>query len=558
MKTKISLALILLVFQLPFQLLSQENSKKTESDATTLHMVCTPELSELTQKWVDEYQLSHSGIRIELSEVEQFTSGLQENTLGFTSKKEIAIEKAGQSNEIVIGRQITIPLMNSANPFIHEVEKTGLSAQMAKNILSNQKPVWGDMIANSNTSSMHIYVVNDPNVLANLRNFAGLKSIPESNIHLLDQQEFVKMMNTDPLALGFCSLNMAPEGIGQMMNKQMSIVPIDKNGNGLIDKTENIYTDAAQFNRNVWIGKYPKSLVNNIYSITAINSGSLAQTDFLRWVITNGQDYLENEGFTALANSERQSRLASLSPAMITEIKPSNMFTVSGFLVAGLLLTLGVVIFILVFFRRNKPELSEPDSSTVAESFNLNQVQVPKGLFYDNTHTWLYMEKDGHVKLGLDDFLQHITGSITGVEMKNIGDKIRKGEVMLTLIQNGKKLHIHAPVNGVIHEKNEKLLRHSEYLSIAPFEEGWVYQIEPSNWLKDVQLLFVADRYSRWLKDEFLRLKDFLATLNPANDLQMGGVVLQDGGNVKEHVLDEFGPEIWEEFQVKFLDVIGK
>jgi glycine cleavage system H lipoate-binding protein len=168
------------------------------------------------------------------------------------------------------------------------------------------------------------------------------------------------------------------------------------------------------------------------------------------------------------------------------------------------------------------------------------------------------MEKNGHVKLGLDDFLQHITGSITRVEMKNIGDHIRKGEVMLTLIQNGKKLHIHAPVNGIIQEKNEKLLNHSEYLSSAPFEEGWVYQIEPSNWMKDVQLLFLADRYSRWLKDEFLRLKDFLATLNPVNELQLGYVVLQDGGNVKEHVLDEFGPEIWEEFQEKFLDVIGK
>ncbi len=557
MKTKISLALMLLVFQLPLQLLSQENSKKTESTAT-IHMVCTPELSELTRKWVEEYQLSHSGIRIELSEVDQFTTGLQENTLGFTSKKEIAIEKAGQSNEIVIGRQITIPLMNFANPFIQEVEKTGLSAQMVKKILSNQKPVWGDMTGKSNASSIHVYVVNDPNVLANLRNFSGLKSIPESNIQLLDQQEFVKIMNTDPLALGFCSLNMVSEGIDQMLDKQMSIVPIDKNGNGLIDKTENIYTDAAQFNRNVWIGKYPKSLVNNIYSITEVNSGSLAQTEFLRWVITNGQDYLENEGFTALANSERQSRLASLSPAIITEIKPSNMFTISSILVTGIFLVLGIVVFILVFFRKNKPELSEPDPSTVAESFNLNQVQVPKGLFYDNTHTWLYMEKDGHVKLGLDDFLQHITGSITGVEMKNIGDRIRKGEVMLTLIQNGKKLHIHAPVNGVIYEKNEKLLRHSEYLSSAPFEEGWVYQIEPSNWLKDVQLLFVADRYSRWLKDEFLRLKDFLATLNPAADMQLGGVVLQDGGNVKEHVLDEFGPEIWEEFQVKFLDVIGK
>lgn len=558
MKTKISIALFLLVFQLPFHLLSQENLKNTDADAKTIHMLCTPELTDLARKWVDNYQLSHPGINIELTEVEQFTNGLQANTLGFTSIKEIAIEKAGQSNEIVIGRQITIPMMNSANPFMSEIQKTGLSAPLIKKILNGQKPVWGEVLGNSNTSSIHVYGVNDPNVLANLQNFAGLNVISESNITLLDHQEFVKVMNSDPLALGFCSLDMLPEEMDQMRNMHLSIVPIDKNGNGIIDKTENIYSDMAQFNRNVWIGKYPKSLVNNIYSISPVNPGSLAQTEFLRWVITNGQDLLENEGYTALANSERQSKLVSLSPGIIVEAKSSNMFNISGFLVAGLAIILGIVVFILVFFRRNKLEVSDPDPSEVAGSFNLNQVQVPKGLYYDNTHTWLFMEKDGFVKLGLDDFLQHITGSITRIEMKNVGDRIRKGEVMLTLIQNGKKLHIHAPVTGLIHGKNEKLVRHSEFLSNAPFDEGWVYQIEPSNWLKDVQLLFVADRYSRWLKDEFIRLKDFLAHLNPSNDLQMAGVVLQDGGNVKEHVLDEFGPEVWEEFQVRFLDVIGK
>lgn len=558
MKTKISLALIILVFQLPIQLLSQEKNENSENDAKSLHLVCTPELSELTQKWVDEYQLSHTGTRIELSEVEQFTEIAKSNFLGFTSKKDIAVEIAGQSSEMVIGRQITVPLMNSANPFSTEIGKVGLSAQMVNKLLAKQNPVWGDIIGNSSTSSIHFIVLNDPNVVRNLQIFSGLNSFPESNIRLVDQMEFTKILNTDPLALGFCSLNLVPEGTGQNLNTNVSFVPIDKNANGLIDKTENIYSDAAQFNRNVWIGKYPKSLVNNIYSVTTKNTLEIAQIEFLQWVVTNGQDYLENEGFTALVNSERQSRLASLSPAIITQINPSNLFSLTRIIVSGLLIVLGAVIFILVFFRKNKTEHSDTETRSTAESFNLNQVQVPKGLYYDNTHTWLFMEKNGHVKLGLDDFLQHITGSITRVEMKNIGDHIRKGEVMLTLIQNGKKLHIHAPVNGIIQEKNEKLLNHSEYLSSAPFEEGWVYQIEPSNWMKDVQLLFLADRYSRWLKDEFLRLKDFLATLNPVNELQLGYVVLQDGGNVKEHVLDEFGPEIWEEFQEKFLDVIGK
>ena len=31
-------------------------------------------------------------------------------------------------------------------------------------------------------------------------------------------------------------------------------------------------------------------------------------------------------------------------------------------------------------------------------------------------------------------------------------------------------------------------------------------------------------------------------------------VVLQDGGVIKEGVLSDFGPEVWEDFQSNFLD----
>jgi hypothetical protein len=32
-------------------------------------------------------------------------------------------------------------------------------------------------------------------------------------------------------------------------------------------------------------------------------------------------------------------------------------------------------------------------------------------------------------------------------------------------------------------------------------------------------------------------------------------VVLQDGGELKNNLLEEFGPEVWEDFQSKFIDV---
>ena len=51
------------------------------------------------------------------------------------------------------------------------------------------------------------------------------------------------------------------------MVENIRLLPIDRNGNGLIDYNEKIYDDVNDFSRGVWIGKYPKALFSNIYTV---------------------------------------------------------------------------------------------------------------------------------------------------------------------------------------------------------------------------------------------------------------------------------------------------
>jgi glycine cleavage system H lipoate-binding protein len=164
------------------------------------------------------------------------------------------------------------------------------------------------------------------------------------------------------------------------------------------------------------------------------------------------------------------------------------------------------------------------------------------------------MEKDGTVKVGVDDFLQHITGQLTRIKMKSPGEKIRRGEKILTINRNGKQLEISSPVTGTIKEQNDALNAYSSIVNSAPYTDGWVYSIEPTNWLREIQLMFMAEKYREWLKNEFSRLKDFFATSLRSNDPVYAHIVLQDGGEIADNTLAELGPEVWEEFQNKFIN----
>jgi len=181
-------------------------------------------------------------------------------------------------------------------------------------------------------------------------------------------------------------------------------------------------------------------------------------------------------------------------------------------------------------------------------------MDVPKGLYFDKTHTWAFMEQDGNVRVGIDDFLQHITGKLTKIRMKEAGEKVRKGEAIVTIIRDGKQLNIYAPISGTILAQNESLMTDSAILNSSPFFKGWVYQIEPKNWLREVQFMFMGEKYTDWLRDEFVRLKDFIAASVRTDEMVYAHVILQDGGELTDNVLADMGPEVWEDFQTRFID----
>ena len=93
--------------------------------------------------------------------------------------------------------------------------------------------------------------------------------------------------------------------------------------------------------------------------------------------------------------------------------------------------------------------------------------------------------------------------------MKSPGKKVKKGEQILSIIQNGKQLNLYSPVSGTIVEQNEALDTNSSSLNSSPYNEGWVYRIEPSNWSRESQLLFMADKQREFINKGILKAEGF-------------------------------------------------
>jgi len=180
-------------------------------------------------------------------------------------------------------------------------------------------------------------------------------------------------------------------------------------------------------------------------------------------------------------------------------------------------------------------------------------LRIPQGLFFSKNHTWTHLERSGSAKVGLDDLLTHVTGEVKVINHAEPGTIIRKGELLAEIDHQGKHLSILSPISGKVESTNTLLVDEPETLNEDPFRRGWIYQIKPSDWTKETSSYYLAEEATDWMSREFVRLKDFLVISIGKNSPQTKGIILQDGGELRDQTLTELPEELWKEFQKDFL-----
>lgn len=229
-----------------------------------------------------------------------------------------------------------------------------------------------------------------------------------------------------------------------------------------------------------------------------------------------------------------------------------NIFETKGIEYLAIIAFFAILIpFMMLLNRRTKTMRQNQKSAGV---LNAGALHVPQGLFFSRFHTWAFLEKSGVAKVGLDDLLLHITGEVTFSSLKNPGEKIRKGDFLAGIDQKGKQLRIYAPVSGEIVETNSMLTESPGLLNEDPYLQGWLYKIKPASWIADTHSCYLAEDATAWSIQELNRFKEFLARSVGKYSPEPAGLILQDGGELRDQPLSELPDEVWQDFQQDFLN----
>jgi glycine cleavage system H lipoate-binding protein len=509
----------------------------------TIRIACPASLSSLVTDLADGYSKVKPSVFFTIATLSHGAFGGDVSVL-ITDNAALVQPAAGSESRTVIGHCPVVALYNSDNPLAETIMKAGISESMLKKVLS-VKTGWQELFGNEEGSPVKVLISDLAFSGPALRNFEEnlmeCTTVPADK--LLDE------VKSDPNAIGFITLN----ELSSPLPASVSFLPVDKNGNRKIDSFEAIYSDFSTLSRGIWLGKYPRKLSVDITAIPLNNNTDEAGA-FIAWVASQGAPYLSDNGYTALSGAEINAATASLNSGK-TEVasSPAILPYLIWFVIVLAVAALAFAMYLLSG-KQGKAVIPAPKPEGANGGLSLSTLTAPAGLFYDRTHTWAFMERDGLVRVGIDDFIQRITGDVTRLIMKEPGTHIRRGEVLVTIVQDGKQLNLYSPVSGKVKSQNTDLAIDSTIVNGSPYTDGWMYLIEPANWIRENRFMFMSDKFMGWIDGEFGRLKDFFARAGKKNELALAHIVLQDGGELTENVLSQFGPEIWEEFQQHFID----
>ena len=181
----------------------------------------------------------------------------------------------------------------------------------------------------------------------------------------------------------------------------------------------------------------------------------------------------------------------------------------------------------------------------------LGAIAVPQGVFLDSGHTWVGLEPAGLVKVGLDAFARRVIGKIERVNLPKVGQEVRRGQRLFSVLQGNRLAPFLAPVDGVVSSVNEGLAATSDALHSDPYGSGWICTLSPRNLARNLRRLLVAEESKEWLGVEIQKLRSFLGA-RLASKLSLGAIS-QDGGQMVEGVLEKMDSETWDRFVSEFL-----
>lgn len=276
-------------------------------------------LYPMTLKWSEEFRKINSKVRIDISAggagkgISDVLNGMVD--IGMVSRDIYQEELKRGAFPVAVTKDAVVAVVNELNPAINDILTTGLKKDAGNNIwITGKYATWAQAFGVKSTLPVHIYTRSDACGAAETwAKFFGKKQEDLLGVGVFGDPGLAQAVKRDPLGIGFNNIGYAYDATTKKQIKGLRVVPIDLNNNGKIDSIENFYDSMTHLMEAISSGIYPSPPSRELYFVTRGNpENNKVLTEFIRWVLSDGQKFVNESGYIALPKETIESERRKL------------------------------------------------------------------------------------------------------------------------------------------------------------------------------------------------------------------------------------------------------
>ena len=269
--------------------------------------------------WAEEYHKLHPGIKISVSAggagqgMMDVLSG--QSDLGMVSRDIYPAEISKGAVWVSVTKDAVVPVMNKNNPVSSDIVQVGINKSTFSQIFIGENVTgWG-------------VIVNKPEIRDKIRVYTRSDSSGAGEIWAKYLGNFTQndlrgtgvsgdpgiagAVKMDPLGIGYNNINFAYDPTTGKPVEGLLIVPLDLNENGKIDPHENFYASREELLHAINAGIYPSPPAREL-NIVAKSTFSGLSRDFIEWILTDGQQYVQKNGYIPLPEESLKNEIKKI------------------------------------------------------------------------------------------------------------------------------------------------------------------------------------------------------------------------------------------------------
>lgn len=264
-------------------------------------------LYPMAVKWADEFKKANPAVKIDISAGgagKGMTDVLNNMVdIGMVSREIYPEEVKKGAFGFAVTKDAVVAVISAQNPSLNDIITCGLKPDAGNNIwITGKYKSWSLAFNTKSKAPIHVYTRSDACGAAEVwAKYFGKKQEDLLGSGVFGDPGLALAVKKDPIGIGFNNIGYAYDFNTKKQISGIRVVPIDLNKNGKIDPEENFYDSMNDLIDAIAKGKYPSPPARDLYFVTNGKPKNKLVIEFLKWVLADGQKYVNETGYINLS-----------------------------------------------------------------------------------------------------------------------------------------------------------------------------------------------------------------------------------------------------------------